>query len=324
MVSATATQPNLFIVGAPKCGTTSLYHYLETHPQVYFSGRKEPRYWCSDLTVRRNRSSQQFRDLGEYLELFSGAPAEAAVVAEASTLYLRSKVAVPRILAFNPAARFIVMVRNPIDMFHSWHNYLLNQFVEDVAEPRRAWQLQSERRAGRHLPSGCDVPAKLQYRDMISLGEQVAELAARVPPEQFLVVVNEDLAADPSAEYHRVLEFLGLPDDGRQDFPHANQAAVYRSRWLAQRLHAPPVWLVRSAGWMRKRCPVAFPPGFRGRLLDRLRRQQQKPELAEEFRRELAAEMASDVHRLGELLRRDLNHWLSPAESGVRNIAEDV
>ena len=308
--------PNTFIVGAPKCGTTALYEYLRTHPQIHFSRRKEPRYWCTDLEVRKNRSSQRLTSLDDYLQLFQDVPETASVVAEASTLYLRSEVAIPDVLKFHPAAKFIVMVRDPIDMFHSWHNYLVNQFIEDVREPETAWRLQGERSQGRNVPEGCDISEKLQYRKMISLGEQVARFQEIVPDDQRLIILNEDLAVDPAEQYGRVLEFLNVDHDGREEFPRANQAADYRARWLAKTIHDPPRWLVSTASWLRRRVPGAFSPGMRSGLLDRLRRRRDKTDLSSEFRRELAAEVVEDVALLSQLLGRDLRHWAQPVPDG--------
>ena len=61
------TKPNLFIVGAPKCGTTFLYHYLKKHSDIYFPEFKEPHFFGSDL-IRRNGAYHL--SLDEYCNLF--------------------------------------------------------------------------------------------------------------------------------------------------------------------------------------------------------------------------------------------------------------
>lgn len=58
----TAGRPNLFIVGAPKCGSTSVYHYLKAHPRVFMSGRKGPGFFLSEWeTCEENM--ERYRDL---------------------------------------------------------------------------------------------------------------------------------------------------------------------------------------------------------------------------------------------------------------------
>lgn len=109
-------RPNTFIVGAPKCGTTALSTYLSEHREVFLSDPKEPNYFCSDLPERQVVSQME-----DYLTLFEGALDGHSVVMEASTWYLVSRVAVANIMEFEPRARLIVMVRNPIDLVHSLH-----------------------------------------------------------------------------------------------------------------------------------------------------------------------------------------------------------
>src|SRR5579872_6439243 len=132
--------PNFFIAGAPKAGTTSLYHYLSQHPQVYMSPLKEPNYFAAEIredncdpVVRRRlygeqRALRRFLDgpmLGphfsgivseweDYLRLFANATTERAV-GEASVGYLRSPTAPSRIAEKIPEAKIIVMLRDPAD-----------------------------------------------------------------------------------------------------------------------------------------------------------------------------------------------------------------
>ena len=98
--------PNLFIVGAPKCGTTFLYHYLKKHPDIYFPDFKEPHFFGGDLN-RRNGAYNL--SLNEYKNLFK---TDKKVVGEASTLYLFSKKSAEEIYNFNPQCKIIIMLRD--------------------------------------------------------------------------------------------------------------------------------------------------------------------------------------------------------------------
>ena len=113
--------PDFFIIGAPKSGTTSLSEYLRAHPGIFFSQPKEPFFYSEDYT-HPGRISRR----GDYLALFAGAP-PGALLGEGSTWYLRSAVAVPRILQDNPDARFIVMLREPLAMLRSLHAHQLRE-----------------------------------------------------------------------------------------------------------------------------------------------------------------------------------------------------
>ncbi|NLF38083.1 sulfotransferase, partial [bacterium] len=102
--------PDFFIVGAPKSGTTALHAYLGRHPSIFVPARKEPHFFGSDIV-----SPAFVRDRDAYLSLFAGATTEARV-GEASIWYLYSKRAAREIKEFNPDARIIIMLRNPVDM----------------------------------------------------------------------------------------------------------------------------------------------------------------------------------------------------------------
>src|SRR5271170_3647810 len=108
--------PEFFIIGAPKCGTTSLALYLARHRQIFIPTIKEPHYFLTDLRRPGRVSNQR-----SYETLFKRAGAHHRISGEASVFYLLSRAAVPNILCFNPHAKFIVMVRSPLEMVVSLH-----------------------------------------------------------------------------------------------------------------------------------------------------------------------------------------------------------
>ena len=96
--------PNFLIIGAAKAGTTSLYHYLQQHPDVHMSAVKEPNYFCFD---EQPPEYAPIRTLSDYEKLF-GSAASALAVGEASTQYLNSVVTPQRIADLLPRAKLIV------------------------------------------------------------------------------------------------------------------------------------------------------------------------------------------------------------------------
>ena len=74
---------------------------------------------------------------------------------DASVWYLYSNVAVDEILKYNPESKFIVMLRNPVDMFYSLHQQLLYNGEENISSPLKAWNIQHERKKGLNIPFGC-------------------------------------------------------------------------------------------------------------------------------------------------------------------------
>ena len=290
--------PDFFIAGAPKCGTTSLWNYLRAHPAVFMPANKEPNYFCSDLPAERVGT------LAEYEALFSNAPPH-ALTGEASVFYLYSKVAIGQIMARNASAKFIVMLRNPVEATRSMHAFRWNNHLEDVADLEHAWRLQAARLEGRYLPPRWPYPLLLQYGAQNSYAPQVRRLLAQVPPKQCLFLLFEEFFADPSRHFARVLEFLELPPDpARTAFPLVNQTVGVRSLRLDRLLRQPPRALLalRHAAHAFGCHPL--------RALQRLNRAAgERPPLREGFRAELEAYFSADIAELEQLLGRRL--WSS-------------
>lgn len=152
--------PNFFIVGAPKSGTTSMYHYIKEHPNVYMSDVKEPHYFSKDMVgLPTHEYSRE-----EYLNLFEDVNDHHRIVGESSTEYLISTEGLEHIRSFNPSAKILVMLRNPVDLVHAWHHQMLKQGVENVTDFQEAWNLQEARSKGEQIPNTCAKPRRLQYK----------------------------------------------------------------------------------------------------------------------------------------------------------------
>jgi hypothetical protein len=287
--------PNFFIIGAPKCGTTALWEYLVTHPDVFMSPAKEPHFFNVDHSYHwvANREA--------YEALFAGAPDAAKVVGEASVWYLYSKAAVPEILKAVDDPRFVVMIRNPVDMFPSLHEQLIVSGREDIEDPEAAWAAQERRRRGIDVPKYCLEPQHLQYRDVCALGTQLQRLLAIAPPERVHWILFDDFVKDTRAEYLKVMAFLGLEDDGRRSFPRINSAKGLRSRVLQK--------LIRTGRQLKQasRLPVKF--GIIGRLKQANLNYRDRAPLRPAFRAELARAFSDEISRLEEVTGRDLSAW---------------
>jgi hypothetical protein len=268
-----------------------LARYLGAHPNVFMSTPKEPFHFSADLHPKTG-----FRDEASYLALFEHTTRR--VRGEASTWYLYSQAAIPRIRSFDPAARIIVMLRNPVEMLPSLHAQFRWNGMEPEADFAKAWRLQSERR---NRPF-------LQYQAVASFGEQLGRLFSVFPREQVRVVFMQDFRADTSAAYRKTLEFLELDDDGREVFEVFNARKAPRSA-LLQRLvrntPGPLAWIAR----VTKRTLGIRQLGILSRVermnIRRIRRQ----DLSEDLRSEIIAALLPDLRRLEELTHRDLREW---------------
>ncbi len=295
------TKPNFFIIGAPKCGTTSLATWLAQHPNVYMSPVKEPNFFSADLG--KHKLTWQ-----EYEMLFEGVTEQHQAIGEASTSYLFSKVAVPKIESTIEEARYIVMVRNPIDMAYAFHEEQLVLGNEHIRDFAKAWALSEERAQGREVTRWCREPRRLDYKSVCRLGEQLQRLFTIVPRERVLVLVLDDIRENPRREYLRVLRFLGLVDDGRMAFPVYNSAKERRLPGLQRAILITGEASVMVKQWLG--IPKVKGTGLLTRISRMDIRRRPRPPMPPELRAELAAYFREDVALLSRLLERDFSEWL--------------
>lgn len=226
-------KPNLFIVGAPKCGTTAWVEYLRTHPDIFFSPLKEPHYFCTDFPEHRRVRREE-----EYLSLFHAAASE-RIIAEASASYLYSQEAAANLRAFAPDARIIIFVRDRAQLLFSWHNQLLYTRFENRSDFADAWSISGKRSCDDHGPA-CTERSFLDYKSIGLLGSQVERFFRHFPAERIRVFHFRDWSANPRATYLEILKFLDLQDDGRIDFHRVNEAKRVRSNAFQLFLLRPP------------------------------------------------------------------------------------
>src|SRR5258705_12292047 len=237
--------PNLFIVGAPKCGTTAWAEYLGSHPDIFFPEHKDQCFFALDLpNFRLTRTAD------DYAELFAES-GDAKVIGEASAMYLFSKAAAGAIQDHDPASKILIFLREQEDYLPALHNQFLQEFAEEIEDFETAWRL-SGRRPADTIPMTCLEPRTLDYVAMGRFKEQVERYLAAFPPEQLLVVRFRDWTAEPRTTHLEILDFLGLEDDGRTDFPPVNQGTTYRARNLARLIVRPPAIIRRVARLMKK------------------------------------------------------------------------
>ena len=320
-----AHTPNLFIVGAPKSGTTSLYEYLKGHPQVFMSDPKEPCYFSADLAFDNSGNFLVYeRDAKLYDALFADA-GDAKVVGEASTRYLYSHDAARLIHQASPDAHIVAMLRNPVDMIHSLHAHKLAAGTEDIADFEHALDAEADRIAGRRLPVHSN-PKLSTYRDRAYFGEQLPRWFDEFGRDRVRVIIFEDMVRDPAPEFRSLLEFLGVdPDFEPESFGAHNTAHSARSTLIRRVLNGRfPQWLVwgllpRVIGDTRTRGLVRR---FRHSWFHR--KPISKTKLSPELRRRLEADFAPDVARLSALLGRDMSQlWFGrPAAQGAVDAAQ--
>jgi hypothetical protein len=217
--------PTFIVIGAMKAGTTSLFHYLRGHDQIFMSKIKE-----LDFFVAEGNWS---RGLDWYRQQFAGA-GDALARGEASTLYTKYPQydGVPeRIARVVPDVRLIYVVRDPLARMRSHYQHRVKTGAE-TAPPEVAL---------------VEDPIYLAYS---SYGMQLERYLEHFPREQILVVTSEALRSDRRATVQGVYDFLGV--DSSQ-VPDVIGTEFYRT--AERRTYPPAVWWVRQMA--KKHVPQA-------------------------------------------------------------------
>lgn len=187
-----AAKVGFLIAGAQKAGTTALHRFLSTHPGLFLPAKKElhffdrPRDWSAPWRA-------------EYDALFAGA-APGQICGEATPAYLFHPPCARRIRACNPAMRFILMLRDPVERAHS-------HWRMQVGRGKEPLSFSEAIRAGRARVAG--NWRAYSYVERGFYGEQIARLFGLFPREQVLVLLTEDLRDRHEESLRRVWRFLG-------------------------------------------------------------------------------------------------------------------
>ena len=218
--------PNLFIVGAPKCGTTFLYTYLKKHPDIYFPNFKEPHFFGSDL-IRKNGAYDLSQK--DYNDLFS---TNKKIIGEASTFYIFSKKSAQEIYNHNPKAKIIIMIRNLVDLVHSLHAQFIFSGDEIVEDFSKALDLEKSRLNGKNIPKQTTIVNKLYYTtNILSIPNNIESYINLFGTENIRFIHLDEIKNNPRKVYKDTLDFLNVDSGFRIDtFKVVNKNKVYKYR----------------------------------------------------------------------------------------------
>ena len=133
--------PNFMIIGAPKCGTTTLAQLLDQHPDVFMSPEKEARYFVySPDDTRKYIRDTPYKTLDEYHAAFQGVTVE-TVIGEATPIYFYSPPALGRIRELISDVKLVLILRNPVDRLFSEAQHLFRDGNLDQEEFERFHQI---------------------------------------------------------------------------------------------------------------------------------------------------------------------------------------
>jgi hypothetical protein len=236
------------------------------------------------------------------LSLFKDASSE-RYRAEASVWYLYSELAIDEILKFNPNAKFIVMLRNPIAMYFSLHRELLYGGSESEESPLKAWELQASRKLGKNIPLGCSDDRMLQYGEACKLGAQLKYAMEKIPKGQLMTIFMDDLKLNTDLVFRKVQEFLSVDEISLASYEIINQKKRRKSLFLSKVLILLSLFKRRLG--IKKGLGLANAINKRNVTKDvkemRLEESTLTPELLKYF--------DEDIRLLESITGTDLSHW---------------
>lgn len=290
-------KPNLFIMGAPKCGTTSMVEWLSDHPEIYFSPIKEPHYYNTDHT------HNVVTNYNQYLNLFKNASESHKIIAEASVWYLYSYEAIRNIiLDSSQDNKYIVMLRNPIEMAYSLHEQQVFNLNESQKNFKRAWFLQEDRKENKSIAITTRDAKLLLYGEVCKLGKQVNRLLQYVDKKNVKFLILDDIKNDPMKVFDEVLEFLNVSTFVKTDFKAVNTAKVRKSKKIAL--------LVKLLGRLKKNIGITKGFGILNKSNQLNVTNIKRVSLSDDMKKILQDYFKEDVKLLSKLIDKDLSCWL--------------
>ncbi len=283
--------PNFFVIGAAKCGTTSLALYLGLHPEIHISAINEPRFFAEPDPLRPF-PGRRVGDLSEYESLFaSSAPLRGEICGSYSQHPWRAGVP-DRIRKLVPDARFVYVVGDPIRRIESHYMQTvaeegevrsINAALGDIEDPQN--------------PAVC--PGRYAY--------QVEQYLAKFPEDRMLVLDRDDLEGHRKETLSSIFSFLGVAADH-----HDPEFGQMRNRSSDhRRLSSGLYGRLRQSGL--RRAVGALPPTVRRSLLTPVRRaltdEVPRPLLDEGIRARLEDHFRPEVERLRSLTGKSFAGW---------------
>lgn len=307
--------PDVFIVGAAKTGTSSLYQYLIQHPDVARSIVKEPHFFSTDINpedfsaefyyqkipdidaaIRRGHMihSSFIRNEADYLKLYAGAQGKLKIDSSVSNLF--SHTAAGAIHSKNPDARIIIIIRQPVE--RAFSHYVMDRrsgyklslsFTEavlsDYQQPKKGWGIS-------HL-----------YAELSVYADAIKRYQDTFPANQIHLIVYDDYRNDVHAVLSSVCHFAGLKPF-RFDTKQAHNTAALPSNPLTR-------WLNKNKA-LKRSLSRHIPDALRVPLRKLAYRKKNLPALTPDDYKTLMPLFMEDILRTEQRINRSLKHWIKP------------
>jgi len=303
------TYPNFLIIGAGKSGTTSLYHYLSQHPQVFMPEVKEPDFFALEgqKPVAPEDDPEEIHNypwavfnLEDYKALFRAVTTQKAV-GEASTMYLYKPDTHLRIKKYVPKAKLIAIFRDPVSRLYSRflhlarENRLPSANFEDLFDKNSIWWRRD---------------------DLVREGfyyQHFKKYTETFPKKQLKVFLFEDLTKNTHQTIKELFNFLDIDNTFQpQTEIRYNESGFIKKKWVD--------YVIGQKSFIRKGVEKITPglvanmrrsPGMQKWVTSMRSKNLHKPVLSPEIRKKVINEVyLEDIEKFQKLINRDLSKWL--------------
>jgi hypothetical protein len=199
------SKPNFFILGAAKSGTTSLFHYLRQHPDIFMPLPKETNFFCDGF-----QGFYSIKRATTYFELL-GEGAGSKLIGEASHSYLSSPRSAKTIKLLFPDAKFLLVLRNPADRAHSLYHHLRRYGHEKLSSFEKALEAEEWRINSSQFIKNCgeNIHNVMYYRSGL-YGEQIQRYFNYFNKEQFFITTLKEFYTNTQGVLTKIHQFLGV------------------------------------------------------------------------------------------------------------------
>ena len=284
---------DFFIVGAPKAGTTSLYHYLNEHPQVEMSSQKEPDYF-SDKAINEQGmyyGKNRVNTLDKYESLF--VQKENIVYGEGSVSYLFYDNVAEDIKKYNPNAKIIIMLRNPIE--RAFSHYLMDYRLGLISDSFENILAKKSKHKNAHL-------FYQQYIEVSKYAKQIQRYLDFFEKDNILVIDYEDFKKNVSKTVDQVYSFLNISAEFAADINTKHNTFTMPKNKVIR--------FIYSFVFLRKILTFLFPIYLVKNIRVLLFKADKKPELLKETRSQLRIIFNDDIKKLEEVLGKNYSKWI--------------
>jgi hypothetical protein len=297
--------PNFFIIGAAKSGTSSLYMYLNQHPEIFMSPIKEPHFFSFDSDTKLtsgpgDKIYQAITDLETYKHLFDDVKYEKAI-GEASTSYLYRSEAARRIHDLIPYAKLIAVLRHPAERAFSAYMHVVRDQRETTNNFEEALKEEEKRIRENWDPIWHFTNVGFYY-------EQLLRYYNLFPKEQIRVYLYEDLIDHPATMLCDIYKFLSVDPDFIVDRSVKFNVSGKQKSKLAHTLTKLLFNYPNPVRWVSRQC---IPKAWRWKVTNRIRALNlKKQQIPQRQRETLTSYFRDDILKLEKLINKDLSLWL--------------